>query len=318
MPFLNEKYEPINTIISMNNTANVEDFDIIAICDAPEYEFEDDIKNFSNVTFIKNTHNIGVDASRSMGINMAKTPAVLIIDGHMRFSHDDWVNKIFDAVISSPKTLWCTRSIVLWHEMTAEQMNPMLDVLDMATHYSVGAKLRYFDSQDEGIFGLSWSQGSSCIEESDGYLSSVLGANYAGNTEWLKRILSFEGLLNWGFSEQYISIKNWLSGGDCRGLDTVSIGHIFRSHAPFLASFKNHVYNMLFTVHTLFPDELDIFNSSIKIIQKKHPHNYETAMELLNLRWDIVCTYRERFFSMKTMTIKDLFERFSIPYKEVL
>jgi len=319
MPFLNEKYEPVNTIISMNNTANPNDFDIIAICDAPEYEFEDDIKQFSNVIFVKNAYTIGVDACRSMGINMTKTPAVLIIDGHMRFSHDDWVNKIFDAVTSSPKTLWCTRSVVLWHEMTPEQMNPMLDVLDMATHYSVGANLRYFTPEkDTGPFGLSWSINSSFLKESGGYLSAVLGANYAGNTTWLKMINSFEGLMNWGFSEQYISIKNWLLGGDCRGLDTVSIGHIFRSKAPFIAPYRSHIYNILFTAHTLFPDELDIFENTIRLLKKHESNNYESASELLKTRWDIVCMYREKFQSMKKLSIKDFFERFSIKYTEVL
>lgn len=320
MPFLNEEYNPIDTIISINNTvSNPSQIEIIAICDYPTYEYDDIITKFSNVKFIKNKHSIGVDASRSMGINMAKTPAVLVIDGHMRFSHDDWVNKIYDAAITHPKTLWCTRSYVLRDSMTSDELNPMLDVLEVANHYSTGANIRFFDEdEDNKPFGMSWLEKNNFLDTYDGKVPCVLGANYAGNTRWLKHINSFEGMMTWGFSEQYISIKNWLLGGECKGLDTVSIGHIFRSQAPYMKPYKNHVYNMLFTAYTLFSDELDIFNTTIKLIQMDSPNDYKLAMEMLESRWDVLCVYKEKFQSLKVNSLESIFEKFSIPYKEVV
>jgi glycosyltransferase involved in cell wall biosynthesis len=316
MPFLNEGYEPVNTIMSINNTANPDEIEIIAICDAPEYEYENKLRQFSNVTFIKNQYTIGVDASRSVGINLAKTDAVLIIDAHMRFSHDDWVNKIWIAVQESPKTLWCTRGIVLHDTMTEEELNPLRDVLDVSRHYSVGAILHYFENSSKVPFHLKWSMNSSFLTKTDGFLSCVLGANYAGSSDWLRHIRSFEGMMSWGFSEQYISVKNWLLGGDCRGLDTVSIGHIFRSRAPYVTPYKYHLYNMIFTAYTLFSDELDICNNYINLL--KTSSEFTEANKMIEARWDIVQTYRQYFLQYKTTKLSEYLDRFNIQYREIV
>lgn len=317
MPFLKENFEPINTIISMNNTDDSSTFEIIAVCDEPYYEFEKELKKFDNVILVKNEHTIGVDASRSIGINMASTPAILVIDGHMRFAKDNWVDKIYDACMQHKKTLWCTRSLVLNDEMPPEKINPFIDVRDMATHYSLGANL-FFYKDDRGLFGLSWSEASSCIERSEGLLSCVLGANYACSTEWLKTIRAFEGLMDYGFSEQYISIKSWLLGGDCRGLDTVSIGHIFRSTAPYIQTYGMHVYNKLFTIHTLLCDETELLQYAIDIMKQKDPNGFSEGSDILQKRWDIVLTYQSYFMKMKKKKLTEVFDKFNMPYKEVL
>jgi glycosyltransferase involved in cell wall biosynthesis len=315
MPFLNEGYEPVNTVISINNTTDPTQIEIIAICDAPEYEYEDKLREFPNVIFVKNQHTIGVDASRSVGINMAKTESVLVIDAHMRFSNDDWVNKIYEATMEHPKTLWCTRSLVLLNTMSEEELDPTKDVLHKERRYSVGAKLYYLDDSHTP-FHLKWSEGSSFLTQTHGYLSCVLGANYAGNVEWLKSIRSYEGMLSWGFSEQYISVKNWLLGGDCRGLDSVSIGHIFRKTAPFVTPFKNNVHNMLFTAHTLFSDEVDIFENYVILLKKLG--DYENAAAMLESRWDVVSMYKNYFLTKKTQSLHEYFDKFNINYKEIV
>ena len=315
MPFLNEGYEPINTIISINNTTNPDEIEIIAICDTREYEHEEQIKQFKNVKFIKNEHTIGVDACRSMGINLAQSDTTLIIDAHMRFSRDEWVDKISSAVNESPKTVWCTRSLVLHNTMTEEELDPLKDILCVPRRHSVGAKLYYLEDS-KTPFHLKWAEGSSFLEETNGFLSCILGANYAGSTQWLKEIRSFEGLLSWGFSEQYISVKSWLLGGDCRGLDSVSIGHIFRPQAPFVTPFKYNVYNMMFTAHTLFSDELDIFENYINLL-KVFP-DFETSTKLIESRWDVVSIYKNYFLTKKVQKLSEYFDRFNIQYKEIV
>lgn len=316
MPFLNEGYEPINTILSINFTIDPTQVEIIAICDAPEYEFEEKIKEFSNVRFIKNKHKVGVDGCRSMGIYLAKSPVTLVIDAHMRFAFDDWVNKIYDVVMDSPKTIWCTRSVVLYDSMTSAELNPHRDVTQISNHYSVGSRMRYHKPPDTVPFNMDWIHTSSFLNENDGYLTCILGANYAGSTEWLRYIRSFEGLIGWGFSEQYISVKNWLLGGDCRGLDTVSIGHIFRKKAPYHTPYRNQLYNIIFTANVLFPEELDIFENYISLIETQH--EFKPAIEMIEARWDVVCSYREYFLSKKIQTLTEYFDRFNIQYKDTV
>ena len=55
MPFLKEGKEPLNTIISMNRTADPSSFEILAICDGEEnYEHENEIRKIPNVKYFKN------------------------------------------------------------------------------------------------------------------------------------------------------------------------------------------------------------------------------------------------------------------------
>jgi glycosyltransferase involved in cell wall biosynthesis len=315
MPFLNEEFEPINTIISMNNTADCSEFEIIAICDAPEYKFEEAMRRFTNVRFVKNATTIGLGACRSMGINTASAPVVLVIDAHMRFSNDDWVNKIYNAAMEHPKTLWCTRSYVLRDTMTVQQLSPYKDVLSIAVNYAVGATI-LFDKSNKKPYPLSlkWITKSSFLDNYSGYVPCVLGANYFGNTQWLRKIRSFEGLLSWGFSEQHVSIKNWLLGGDCRGLDTVAIGHIFRTTRPYRTDFSYLLYNILFTANVLFAEELDFFNDFMYILESRYVDNssYKSALNLLNERRDIVNIYKHTFLANKQMLIVDYLKKFNI------
>lgn len=311
MPFLNEAFEPIKTILSINNTTNPDEIEIIAICDAPHYEYEEKIKQFSNVRFFKNNHGIGPHASHSAGIHLAKSDSVLLIDAHMRFANDDWVNKISTVVKEHPKTLWCARCLVLNHAM---DVDPLKDVTLMTDWYCTGARLHYLNESKP--LNNKWIAGSSYKEEFDGFVPCILGANYIGNTNWLKHIRSYEGLLNWGFSEQYLSIKNWLLGGDCRGLDSVSIGHIFRSRPPYTLLSKYNLYNMMFTGYTLFSDEHDIFENYMKLLRRDPAFN--ESMSMIESRWDVVSIYKNYFLANKTQTFASFLDRFNIPYKDTV
>ena len=44
---------------------------------------------------------------------MAKTPNILVLDAHMRFKQDGWLNKINNLIASEPDTMWCTTCSVL-------------------------------------------------------------------------------------------------------------------------------------------------------------------------------------------------------------
>ncbi len=319
MPFLKEGLEPVKTITSINNTTNPQEIEIIAICDEPEYEHEDLINSFNNVKFIKNSHTVGIDASRSIGIHAATAPATLIIDGHMRFSRDDWVNKILEATKKEPTTLWCTKSLVLDTTMSDEELDPFKDALHKERHFSVGAEF-HFNKDHNYPFGLIWLHLTTFKDKyQDNEVPCVLGANYASSTEWLKRSRLFEGLIGYGFSEQYASIKNWLLGGKCKGLEDVGIAHIFRKNRPYTANYTQHLYNMLFTAYTLFPDELDFYTNYINFIASKNVSNpqFNLALEMLEQRYDIVATYRHHALSMKTIKVVDMLSHLNINFEDM-
>lgn len=316
MPFLKEGIEPVKTVTSINNTTNPHEIEIIAVCDEADYEYEKVLTGFKNVKLIKNKYSMGIDASRSIGINQATAPVCLIIDGHMRFLNDDWVYKIYEAVNDEPSTLWCTKSLVLRDDMTEDELNPLQNFQARNLHYSTGAKI-HISSDNNLPFGLKWLNGDEIYATNKNKeISCVLGANYCSSTEWLKTQRIFEGLLGYGYSEQYASVKNWVLGGKCKGLDSVGIAHIFRKSRPYICDHTHMLYNALFTAQTLFPDELDFFNFYINFVNTKagHDKQLQTAQQMIVDRWDVVSTYRDHVLGQKKMSVVELFEYFNITY----
>jgi len=320
MPFLKEGKEPLNTIISMNRTADPSSFEILAICDGEEnYEHENEIRKIPNVKYFKNEEQLGPHLSTANGVYEAEAPVVLMIDGHMRFSSDNWVEKIYNIATNSPKTVWCTKSYVLTNEQEPFFLDPYKDIREVSTHYSIGSKIHFFDEKNGamrggGVFSLSWSS-HSMTSSRDNIIDCVLGANYIGTTEWLKTIKSFDGLRGWGGCEQHISIKNWLLGGDCRGIPSVSIGHIFRKTPPYYTPSKYNLYNNLYTVYTLLPDELDITEKILKFMEEQPEFN--NAMEIVEQNKNMISEHREHYMNLKVQSLKQFLSNNKIDFQHV-
>ena len=105
---------------------------------------------------------------------------------------DNWVDKIYHSAISYPTTIWCTRCLVLGEEMAPEQLDPYKDVRDITNHYSIGARLKFYDPETgKDVLGANWVDGDGTMKNNQGLVSCILGANYIGTTEWLKNIKSF-------------------------------------------------------------------------------------------------------------------------------
>lgn len=315
MVFLNEKAEPLNTLVSMNRSADPSTFEVIMMCDSPEYEFEQEVAKHSNAKLIKNLHRLGPHASTTVGIHMAEAPVILVIDAHMRFCKDEWVEKIHEACMSDPTTLFCTRSYVLRDDMSPELLDPTRDFREVTDRYSVGARLKFYDPKIHELRPLQpeWIEKSNFIKEFNGRVPSLLGANYAMNTEHARKIRSFEGLKLYGFSEQFISIKNWMFGWECKGLDTVGIAHMFRSAPPFVSHSKYFIWNVLWTLHTLFYDNEEFIDKCYEVLHKDTA-SMPGALEILNENWDLIETYKSYFEPMRKMSSKEFLDKFNIIY----
>ena len=314
MAFLNEKAEPLNTVISMNRSADPATFEIVVVCDAPEYEFENEITKYPNVKLIKNKNRLGPHAATNVGIYEAEAPSILVIDGHMRFCKDEWVEKIHDDCMSDPTSLFCARSYVLRDEWEPELLDPTRDFREITDRYSVGARFKFFEKRIHELRPLQpeWIEKSNFLTEYDGRVPCILGANYAMNTEHIKRIRCFEGMKMYGFSEQFVSIKNWMFGWECKGLDTVSIAHMFRSVPPFVSHSKYFIWNVLFTIHVLFYDNPKFIEKCYEILNKDV--SMPGALQILSENWDIIESYKGYFKPMRKMTSQEFLDKFNIVY----
>lgn len=87
----------------------------------------------------------------------------------------------------------------------------------------------------------------------DCLIPCVLGAGYASSKTFWQELKGLEGLFSYGSDEVLISLKVWLSGGVCKLLPNVLIGHIYRETSPYKHYSEKRVYNRLFIGDALCP-----------------------------------------------------------------
>lgn len=250
MPFLNEWQEPADTIASIYETTDPSRVDIIAIDDASDV-CKTDLSMFPEVRYIRNEYREGVARSRQIGVQLSQTPYLLIIDGHMRFQKDDWLDKLIDALDREPRTLFCTTCVQLGYGN-----------MDMAkaTGKYYGATLVMVNGQEASqaiaaqIIEPKWIGPKDELEYE---IPCVLGANYAVRKDWFNHIRGLDGLERWGGDEAFLSLKTWRAGGKCKITRDVEIGHKFRDQAPYTTLSHNMYYNKILMCKTLFPQYLE-------------------------------------------------------------
>lgn len=272
MPHLNEKNEVFETVKSIYETIDIEDFEIISIDDGSKEV--SDLSEFKNVRQIKNTQRIGVDACRQKGIDLSQSDYALILDSHMRFKHDNWASKIIKYIDENPQTLFCTTCLGLGY-----------GTLDVNKHKGkyFGADIKLLTDQEKNrpcrsVLEPKWTSEK---REQEYQIQCILGANYFFNKRWFNYIGGLRGLKSWGTSEPFLSIKSYLAGGDCKITKSIEIGHLFRDNAPYSTPIADLVYNKVYVLKTIFPKELEDklmvhipkdnnFNKAIKDIEKDH------------------------------------------------
>lgn len=246
IPFLNEKEEVRNTILSIRKTAGNK-VDIIVINDGSDdnYDYEYDLRHLG-VTYIKNSHRIGAALTKEKGVSLTKTPYFLILDAHMRFYDSLWSDKIIGELENNPDRLLCSRSIALHKEPDGKI------VMTPGGEDPRGAFL-LFDA-NAYVPGIRWNQTEIILSSSlPNQIPCILGAGYASSRKYWDKLKGLQGLIHYGCEEAYLSIKAWREGGGCFLIPDVSIGHIYRDSSPYKIFTVQHVYNYIFIAETLFP-----------------------------------------------------------------
>ena len=173
MPFLNEGYEPVSTVESIYATADPSLFRIVAVNDGGVDVYRHAFRRFPEVEYVRHTHRMGVDGCRNEVGFAADTPYIFIIDSHMRFRRDGWLQRIVDRLDASDgRTVFCTRSVNLSVDNT--------DV-EGTTTTGGGANI-LFDPARPVFMALRWRKntpGEADLVD----VPAVLGATYATTVE---------------------------------------------------------------------------------------------------------------------------------------
>lgn len=300
MPFLNEENEPDNTVESIYSTANPKNFDIIAINDGSDQNYDYFQNKFKEITYIQNKGRIGVDACRQMGVDLAKTPYIFIIDAHMRFPNG-WMDNILQFAYKEPKTFWCTTSLALGYGN--------MDLGKARDRY-YGASLLFVNKNTNKpareILEPKWTSKKSNDPAYE--IPCILGANYAFSKQWFDYLHGLKGLRMWGTSEPFLSLKSWMAGGKCKLITGVEIGHKFRDSAPYSTGVWNMIYNKLYLCKTILPKDV----ASRLIGYFNNDTNFSRAMR--EIKSQNICIENEKKYydGIFNVKLEDFCKKFDI------
>lgn len=243
--FYNEKQEVENTIESVKEFSS--NIDILVINDASDDGFNyDDIIQNHDILYIKNNTRLGVAASRDLGVKNCKTPYFLLLDAHMRFYDNKWVDRISSELDCDNRTLLCCQTASILTDKNGKILE------NQVSNPSFGAYINLKDTYFEPV----WIKNHSLCNSLTVTIPCVLGAGYACSKKYWQYLKGLNGLVSYGNDEPYISLKVWLEGGSCKLLKNVVIGHIYRlkEDTPFYANdLILRLYNRLFLAELLLP-----------------------------------------------------------------
>lgn len=310
IPFLNEEEEVENTIKNILQYSKKEEVELIVINDASDDNYNYDIlATLYPIRYIKNRNRLGVAVSRDLGVALSTTPYFLLLDAHMRFYDYDWVDIIVNTLEENPQYFLCcqTKELKKYNNTIHENKTPnepfgaYIDLLNL------------FDS-----FSTKWIMNQKEVFKEDTLIDipCVLGAAYACSKKYWQYLKGLEGLLYYGYDETYISMKVWLSGGRCKLLRDVVIGHIYRDAFPYQTDKYYLWYNRLLLNSLLVPKEQQTYFLSAMRIGDPFAKAYKLFLEnkekIMQLR-----SYYDYIFIEDFSFFEELNERLGCLSKEI-
>ena len=205
----------------------------------------------SGVKNIRFRQSIGAQLARHTGIEAARYDTVLVIDAHMNFWDNDWAKRLVEYNVDNPTHVGCVKTLGLARDrMELEQgRGPYFGAHIIAKDVRDEPHLHYVTARR--VLVDKWNK-----NKIPGEVGCILGGAYFMSREWyLETLLApWAELRGWGRLEANISIPNYLLGGQNVCLD-IEIGHMFRQAPPFPTNIHNLLFNELYLVHVVIPDE---------------------------------------------------------------
>jgi len=252
--------------------------------------------------YIENPSRRGTGRSRDVGVEHVKTPNAMLIDSHMRFHEDDWWRRVNDAIADDPRAIYCTR---------CEKLDRKGQLVRQEWNHH-GAWIRFEGETEADVLETKWiDQASFDAPLID--IPCVLGATYAFDVAYYRKLGGLLGIRGWGVEEIYLSLKAWLEGGRCRLLTDVEIGHKFKEE-PTYPVFSSHLYyNKLLVCETLLPRALGAHVRGVLAKCAGDPEAFARAEARIEEHRDLLdrlCAYYESFYTRPFSEVRALSDCF--------
>ncbi|MCC8146272.1 MAG: glycosyltransferase [Bacteroidales bacterium] len=294
--FLNEGIEIANTLKSIRQTVG-NAVDILLIDDNSNdgFAYEETAYHF-HALYHRNDYRLGVAASRDLGVSMIKSPYFLILDGHMRFYDNHWHNRIISLLEEEEKLLLCCQTKILYKKNG--------EVYDGPAHSAYGAYIDF--SGENNLLSAIWNSKELKADQPIEEIPCVLGATYACSKSFWEYIKGLQGLRYYGCDETYMSLKVWLSGGKCKLIKDITVGHIYRDAAPYRIDTLDTTYNKMLIAELLLPDTIkkNIFTQ----FKLASADNYNHALSLLEENKELINRLRIYYQSIFEVNFDPIYE----------
>ena len=316
MPFRNEGSEPGMTVKSILETCASPDVEILAINDCSDKDPEFPYCSHPQVRYIQNKERLGVTVCRDFGVDAAKSDNVLIIDGHMRFRKDNWLEKGIAAIQDDPESIFFTRSVDIGSGNF--DLGQAVLPFDHGLPCYTGCSLKLFlTPRDNPLRPAGYRNiiESKWIEERAGKIYPVpcmMGSNYFFKKKWYQKLHGFRGLKTWGNSEPFLSLKSWIAGGQVKIITDIEIGHLYRNQNPNAIPHWHIIYNKAVTAKILFTPE---FAEELLQFMEGIP-GMDKVRELLKINAEEIEAERRYFMKMAKMSPIECFKKLGIDYTD--
>lgn len=274
IPCYNEGEELENTLKSLRDTVGRQvNVMVVDDCSCDSFDYAQIALKYE-ARYVRNAKRVGPACSKEKGVRLCETEYFIIFDAHMRFYQQDWHKIIIDELNKSQRQLLCCQTRVLSKQDGV--------VREKDSTYAYGAYLHM--GLDALIPAARWNCNPHKETLDRGVIPCVLGASYASSVSYWRQIRGLEGLLGYGSEEPYLSIKVWLSGGQCRLLEQIVVGHLYKENTCSLRAYSTYAYNHLFISETLFPTSLQCKVNMAARLQGEQLFNHATMLLEKNKR----------------------------------
>lgn len=168
----------------------------------------------------------GSVGAKDYGAAHCKSERFVILDGHMKFFHKGWDERLLDIMDDYPQSIITSRTVIMTPLNDGEwDIHDQNDPEHKGTHW--GAYVCW-----EPMFEFESKWTNVPIPHSDkrvNKVACVLGAVYASTKSWWAEIEGLNGLCEYGMEETFMSIKTWLMGGECLIVKDWGVGHLYRT-----------------------------------------------------------------------------------------
>lgn len=300
IPFLNEGREIFNTVQNLRETAG-NSIDIMLINDAStdECDYRAVADEFDCI-YVLHEMRKGVAASRDEAVDLCKTDYFILLDGHMRFYQNDWVEILLAHLEREPRSLFCCQSIVLNLDENGEivkkerERNPIGAAIDFFGDNKLKVKWSYHRPTDG-------DQQEDVVD-----VACVLGAGYVCSKDYWTRLRGLNGLRSYGSDEPLISMKVWLEGGRCRLIPNLPVGHLYRKQFPYTNPSADTLFNVVYITELFLGYSLR--ESVFRHIHRKFPALAENAFREMDLIRDEIEEQKRYYASIFTRDIDSVVE----------